>query len=81
MLFSMHEFPEFHSFDHQFNFDRNFQHCKNKSGQKIVANTRAVKKKGILPSIWSEFHAVLYWPKLECVRRLALLSAFWQLAI
>ena len=37
MLFSMHEFPEFHSFDHQFNFDSNFQHCKNKSGQKIIA--------------------------------------------
>ena len=62
-------------------FWASFKHYENKSGQKIVANTRAVKKKGILPSIWSGFHAVLYWPKLECVRRLALLSAFWQYAI
>lgn len=54
--------------------------------KKIVAIPRAQLKKGSktlrnLPSIWPGFHAVFFWPKLECVRRLAFLSVFCQFAI
>ena len=67
-------------------FWASFKHCENKSEQKIVAIPRANVKKGSktlrnLPSIWPGFHAVFFWPKLECVRRLAFLSVFCQFAI
>ena len=52
----------------------------------VCGQMRLLLKKGSktlrnLPSIWPGFHAIFFWPKLECVRRLAFLSVFCQSAI